>query len=238
MNKIAIVVTLLAFTAFHSCNEPVTNPNVLFICIDDLRPQLGCYGESYMITPNLDKLASEGMLFTRHYVQVPTCGASRRCLLTGLRPSQQIHLTNRVMFETLSEESEKEQPETFLHHFRRNGYYTVGIGKISHSPDGFVYANRKPTEDLELPYSWDEMLFDPGQWKTGNRAIFAYTGGINRIDENKQVPPYERGEVDDTGYPDGLHANLAIKKLQQLKKQERYKELYQWSCRLNVRRMR
>jgi arylsulfatase A-like enzyme len=221
MDKLTIAIIIFGLTAIISCGEPADKPNILLICVDDLRPQLNCYGESYMVTPNLDKLASEGVLFSRHYVQVPTCGASRRCLLTGLRPAKQIHLTNRVMFETLSGEPEKDQPETFIHHFKRNGYYTVGIGKISHSPDGYVYADAtQPTGDLELPHSWDEMLTDPGQWRTGSRAIFAYAGGINRIDENKQVPPYERGAVDDLGYPDGLHTNLAIKKLQQLKKQK------------------
>ena len=57
-------------------------PNVLFICIDDLRQELGCYG-SMVKTPNLDKLADEGSLFFHHYVQVPTSGASRASMLTG-----------------------------------------------------------------------------------------------------------------------------------------------------------
>ena len=51
--------------------------NVLFIAVDDLRPDLGSFGESYMVTPSLDRLASEGRPFSRHFVQVPTCGASR-----------------------------------------------------------------------------------------------------------------------------------------------------------------
>lgn len=222
MSRFAFVVIMSGFITLSACDETVKKPNVLFISVDDLRPQLGCYGESYMVTPNLDKLASESVLFSRHYVQVPTCGASRRCLLTGLRPSKQIHLTNHVMFETLAVETGNERPETFVHHFRNNGYYTVGIGKISHSPDGHVYTDKKErTDRLELPNSWDEMLAEPGPWKTGNRAIFAYAGGINRIDEKKQVPPYERGEVDDMGYPDGSHASLALTKLRQLNKQKR-----------------
>lgn len=222
MNRTALVIIISGLVTLSACNESVERPNVLFICVDDLRPQLGCYGESFMVTPNIDALAGEGILFSRHYTQVPTCGASRLCMLSGMRPSQQIHLTNHVMFETLSGMPEKERPETFIHHFRRNGYYTVGIGKISHSPDGYVYSNRiEKTDKLELPYSWDEMLFVPGQWKTGNRAIFAYEGGINRIDVNKQVPPYERGDVDDLGYPDGLHADLVLDKLEQLKEQKR-----------------
>ncbi|MFP6766897.1 MAG: sulfatase-like hydrolase/transferase, partial [Planctomycetaceae bacterium] len=57
-------------------------PNVLFIAIDDLRPELGAFGVSYAPTPNLDRLARQGVAFTRHFVQVPTCGASRYALLT------------------------------------------------------------------------------------------------------------------------------------------------------------
>ena len=62
--------------------------NVLFIAVDDLRPELGCYGVPYAQSPHLDRLASQGMLFTRHYVQVPTCGASRYSMLTGRSPAR------------------------------------------------------------------------------------------------------------------------------------------------------
>lgn len=62
-------------------------PNILFIPVDDLRPQLGCYGQKQMATPHIDQLASEGVLFTNAYCQVPVCGASRASLLTGMRPS-------------------------------------------------------------------------------------------------------------------------------------------------------
>ena len=58
-------------------------PNVLLICVDDLRPELNCYGVDYIHSPNIDRLATEGRAFTRHFVQAPTCGASRCALLTG-----------------------------------------------------------------------------------------------------------------------------------------------------------
>jgi iduronate 2-sulfatase len=61
-----------------------TKPNVLLICIDDLRPELGCFGKSYIKSPNIDGLAKAGRAFQRHYVQAPTCGASRFTLLTGM----------------------------------------------------------------------------------------------------------------------------------------------------------
>ena len=64
----------------------MTRPNVLFLIVDDLRPQLGCYGRTQMVTPHIDALAESGMRFDRAYCQVPVCGASRASVLTGARP--------------------------------------------------------------------------------------------------------------------------------------------------------
>ena len=77
---------LIIFAAFFvtGCNSDNYAPNVLFISEDDLRPELGCYGNEIMQTPYLDKLVSKGSLFTNHFVQVPTCGASRQCLHCSL----------------------------------------------------------------------------------------------------------------------------------------------------------
>ncbi len=194
-------------------------PNVLFICVDDLRTELGAYGKHYVKSPNMDALAKSGALFTNHYVQVPTCGASRHAILTGMRPSKPIHIANDAIVEEISGQPEKSIPETFIHRFKQDGYHTVGIGKISHSADGLVYGyEEQPTEKKELPYSWSELLFDPGKWETGWNAFFAYANGENRQSLKKQVKPYEAGETDDQGYPDGLTTNLAISKLKELKK--------------------
>ncbi|SIS86911.1 Arylsulfatase A [Zobellia uliginosa] len=194
-------------------------PNVLFICVDDLRTELGAYGKHYVKSPHIDALAKTGALFTNHYVQVPTCGASRHAILTGMRPSKPIHLSNNSIVEEISGQPEKETPETFIHRFKQDGYHTVGIGKISHSADGLVYGyEAQPSEQRELPHSWSELLFDPGKWKTGWNSFFAYANGENRQSLKKQVKPYEAGETDDQGYPDGLTADLAISKLKELKK--------------------
>lgn len=195
-------------------------PNILFIAVDDLRNELGAYG-SIAKSPNMDALASEGILFTHHYVQVPTCGASRHALLTGYRPSKPIHLSNNAIAEELSGKAEDSIPETFIHRFKQAGYHTVGIGKISHSADGYVYGyEEKVSEKKELPHSWSELLFDAGKWETGWNAFFAYANGENRQSLDKQVKPYEAGEVEDEGYPDGLTANLALSKLKDLKNKE------------------
>ncbi len=193
-------------------------PNILFIAVDDLRAELGCYGSPVVKSPNIDKLAAEGILFENHFVNVPTCGASRYCLLTGMRPTSRKHLTNQIAQDVISNQPEASKPETFIHHLRRNGYYTVGIGKISHSADGYIYDyTEDPSDVRELPYSWDELLFDYGKWKTGWNAFFGYANGENRQSLNKQVKPYEKGMVTDTGYVDGLTTQLAISKLKDLK---------------------
>ena len=76
-------------------NTEEKKPNVLFICVDDLRRELGCYG-SVVKTPNIDRLAGEGSLFFNHYVQVPTSGASRASMLTGHLPRKASDLSNEA----------------------------------------------------------------------------------------------------------------------------------------------
>ena len=192
-------------------------PNVLFIAVDDLRTELGCYDNPVIKTPNIDQLATQGRIFTNHFVQVPTCGASRCSLLTGKRPRFKWQLRNDAIVKGLSDKPESEYPETFIHHLRRNGYHTVGMGKISHHPDNLIYGyTQQPTNKKELPYSWDEFVFNSGKWKTGWNAFFGYANGENRQSMNRQVKPYECGNVDDEGYPDGLTAKLAVQKLREL----------------------
>lgn len=134
-----------------------------------------------------------------------------------MRPRKIVELDNSAISGTLSKQAKTGMPETFIDNLRRNGYYTVGIGKISHSPDGYDYPYSAPrSNQLELPYSWDEMLFDPGKWQTGWNAFFGYANGTNRNTLKAQVKPYESAEVNDDDYPDGLSANIAVTKLREL----------------------
>ncbi len=209
-------------TSLLSCtkndnSEKVQPPNVLLICVDDLRPELGCYGNKIIKSPNIDKLASEGVTFINHFVQVPTCGASRYSMLTGTRPVSPDFLGNIIQYNT-----SPDRPETVIHLLKNNGYYTVGMGKISHSADGLVYGYTDPVSDKkELPLSFDEFVFDAGKWETGWNAFFAYANGENRQSMKRQVKPYEKADVPDEGYPDGLTANLAISKLKELKNNDK-----------------
>jgi arylsulfatase A-like enzyme len=225
--KVVIKKVLFVFIiALISCKNqtestslnPSPSPNIVFIAVDDLRTDLGSYGNTTVKSPNLDELAKEGTLFTNHYVQVPTCGASRHSLLTGIRPISRAYLKNNISEKVLSDKEEGVVPETFIHQLKRSGYHTVGIGKISHSTDGYLYGyNGKLSTKRELPHSWDELLFNYGKWETGWNAFFGYSSGENRQSMKKQVKPYEKGAVTDTGYVDGLTTQLALSKLKTLK---------------------
>lgn len=199
-------------------------PNILFILVDDLRPELGCYGKSYAKTPNIDRLASRGVVFQNHYVSVPTCGASRAALLTGRLPRTKEDLSNdvlelRMLHHTIQPALES---ESFIEQFRKNGYKTVGIGKVSHSADGYIYKYLDPQSTIrELPNSWDELIFNPGIWKTGWNAFFGYADGTNRNTLHGEVKPYEAADVADEGYPDGLTASLAVQKIHELALQDK-----------------
>jgi len=196
-------------------------PNILFIAVDDLRPELGAYGKSYMHTPNIDRLARQGRVFLNHYVNVPTCGASRYSMLTGRLPQTPAALGNDAFEKFTAGSARGAQPESFVERFRRNGYVTVGIGKVSHSPDGNVYGYNQPVSDKpELPNSWDAFYFNAGKWQTGWNAFFGYAGGENRQGKKNQVLPYEEKEVADTAYPDGLTAQLAVAQLALLKEKD------------------
>ena len=225
MKKIFLFITILllinACESEKSTRSTLT-PNILFISVDDLRPELGINGNRVVKSPNIDQLAREGSFFSRHYVQVPTCGASRYSLMTGLRPRKRIHIDNRVFYREMANKNEEQRPESFVHHFKRNGYYTVGIGKLSHSVDGFVYGyEEKPSDVKEMPHSWDRFVFNPGKWKTGWNAFFAYANGENRQSLNGLVKPYESADVTDEGYPDGLILESALKELRKLKAQQK-----------------
>jgi len=217
--KTGILITFLSLVTVEAFTQSSTSrPNVLFIMVDDLRVNdLSGYGGHAMITPNIDALASQACLFTKQFVTVPTCGASRCSILTGMRPRKFIELDNGAIAGTISKQAKTAMPETFIDNLRRNGYYTVGIGKISHSPDGYEYPYTAPrSNQLELPYSWDEMLFNPGKWQTGWNAFFGYANGTNRNTLKSQVKPYESADGNDDVYPDGLSADIAVKKLREL----------------------
>jgi iduronate 2-sulfatase len=191
------------------------HPNVLLICVDDLRCELGCYGVPGIQTPNLDRLAKQSRLFERHYVQVAACGPSRCTLLTGRRENRAWD----VWGATRKLAAAPEQPVSFADFFRRQGYRTVSLGKVSHQPGGTMPAKYV---DHQVPFSWDVATGPSGPWRDPWRAFFSYAKGesYNRIiKEVKNEPPrlpYESADGDDDSYADALTAQLAIEQLRDL----------------------
>lgn len=195
-------------------------PNILLICVDDLRPELGCYGVEYAQAPNLDRLASQGMLFTNHFVQVPSCGQSRYALLTGRSPKSSGAMAITAMYKGKSEliQTPTEAAQTLPELFRRSGYRTVCIGKVSHTPDGKVYEyNGAGDGHPEMPNAWDELATTYGPWKRGWGTFFAYTGGRHREDGQGHKDLMEFVAEHDEDLPDGRMAATAIEKLRELK---------------------
>jgi arylsulfatase A-like enzyme len=201
------------------------HPNILFIAIDDLRPELGCFGEAHMHTPNIDRLASQGRLFRRHYVAVPTCGASRYALMSGFRPTRAT--TGNGAFSHMPK-SRTSTPESWVDMLRRAGWHTVSLGKVSHEPDGFRWHLRSGNYDLgrdfakspEMRFSWNEILYGHGPWGAQRYPLFACAGGTGRV--RGKTPAYEIGvdkdgaSLPDDAYPDGRIARGAIGKLREL----------------------
>ncbi len=210
---LAIAMSLSSHAKAAESQTPESRPNFLFICIDDLRPQIGAYGNTPVKSPNLDKIASEGRLFSQQYVQVSTSGASRACMLTGRNPRDVTDLDNEVLAKRLRGTKEGEIPETFIHHLKRNGYFTVGMGKVSHHGNGAT--NYKGNESRELPHSWDRYVNDPAWLWKGDDILHAYADGATRT--SGPNPAFSSPDVEDESLPDGRLARLAITELEQLK---------------------
>ncbi len=193
-------------------------PNILLICIDDLRQEGDHIASDQAITPNLDSFASNGRMFTHQYVQAPTSGASRAMMLTGAGAKSGKDVNNFTLSNSLVGSQEGDTPETFIHHLRRNGYHTVGMGKVSHSDNGFYYPQSGKVQ--ELPHSWDEFINNPNSpWEDSFDAMLhGYANGVIR--QRGVSPAFEFLNLPDSCYADYQLANLAVDRLEQLSQEE------------------
>ena len=125
MKKQYLSIALAALATSTYAAKP--KMNVLLLVIDDLRPELNCYGDESIVTPNIDKLASNGVLFHRAYCNIPVSGASRASLMTGIRPG-----VNR--FYDVEAKISEDAPEaiTLPMLFNNNGYNTFSNIKFYH----------------------------------------------------------------------------------------------------------
>lgn len=172
--------------------------NVLFFAVDDLRPQLGCYGDRFARTPNIDSIAAHGITFRRAYCQQAVCGPSRASLLTGLRP-------DTIGVYDLATPFRKAVPDavTLPQLFSNSGYHTENIGKIFHG---------------------SEVMLDHGSWSVPERLHMVtkrdqYVLEANKTsrDEWAKTASVEMADVADDAYIDGRIANDAVETLGRLK---------------------
>jgi arylsulfatase A-like enzyme len=123
--------------------------NVLFIAVDDLRPELRRYGAAHIHSPHFDRLASRGLIFERAYCQVAVCNPSRSSLLSGTRPD-----TTRILANNIFLSQTMPDVVTLPQHFKNHGWHTVSLGKIFH------HSEREPGDD---PHSWSEPSWYHGK---------------------------------------------------------------------------
>lgn len=187
--------------------------NVLFIAIDDLRNDLGALGATHAKTPHFDAFAATARPFSHHYVQVPTCGASRLALLSGKRPTKPIHMSNNGIRDTSSEWAERSLPAMF----KQAGYRTLALGKIGHYPGGLAGKNwNNPPE--EIPNVWGRHWIPDGPWEHAQSIMHGYANGLPRT--AGKSPAMEAFDGPEESYPDALVARDAVATLSELAKSD------------------
>lgn len=179
MNYLKLFFLLLVSGILMSFQTEQQKPNILFIAIDDLRPELGCYGAEHIISPNIDQLASEGILFNKAYTQQAVCAPSRNTLLTGLRPDA-LGITNLSTFFRTKAPNVVTLPQYFM----QNGYHTEGMGKIYHtghgnSNDTLSWSTKHWTPNRivnqrEAVHSGDTVKLETCYPKVGDKKIAWY----------------------------------------------------------------
>lgn len=216
--------TLIALICINTHGQEKKRPNILFISIDDLGPNLGSYDNEHIVSPNLDEFASNGMTFRNTFCQAAVCAPSRASLMSGMRPD-----STRVRH--LGDKFRELHPDivTMPQHFKKNGYHTVCIGKIFHNymPDSV---------------SWDEPDLRPAQYNLPEwRGRDGETFYVNEETQRKQKirrdqviakrpvyyadgwnngPAWEWEDVHDSLYYDGAQTEMAKRTLTRLAKED------------------
>jgi len=197
-----------------------TKPNVLFIAVDDMRPELGCYGNTVVKTPNIDKLAARGLVFTHAYCQQAVCSPSRSSLLTGRRPDATRVWDLQTHFRVALPEA-----VTLPQYFKANGYYCAALNKIYHH--GFE-DGRSWSEPHWYP-NGQTIDTDQVDWKKrivtkNGPGVKEYAEFASSSDNDKPAagpkprgPAFEVSAKKDDELPDGFTAAEAVKRLHALK---------------------
>jgi iduronate 2-sulfatase len=193
-----IWLAVLGFGGAVPAAEPAKKLNVLFISVDDLKPALACAGDPVARTPNIDRLARRGTVFTRAYCQQAVCSPSRSSLMTGRRPDS-------TKVYDLVTHFRKALPDvvTLSQHFKQHGYYAHGVGKIFHS--GY---NDEPSWSVPWEGTKGRNFGPVGMKLLGELKAKAKA---NKEDETRvRGLPFEAPEVEDNTLNDGWTAERAI----------------------------
>jgi arylsulfatase A-like enzyme len=192
-------------------------PNVLFIIADDLRPQLGCYGDKHVQSPHLDAFAKRAVRFDRAYVQCAICSPSRNSFLSGLRPNT----TGLRAFGTMLREVAPDVV-TLPQQFKNNGYHTAAVGKVFH-----VYAETGMGSEDD-PKSWSVPLvypktpvWGPVQEKDRLARVAEAKAKGTVFAHSKDVPrgeTWDAPDVPDDDLQDGEIAATAVTRLKEYAK--------------------
>ncbi|NNJ26349.1 sulfatase [Alienimonas chondri] len=209
---IGLLVTATLFAAPAAAGE---RPNVLFIAIDDLRPELGCYGNDLVHSPNLDALAADGMRFDRAYCQQAICSPSRASLMTGKLPDEIGVVENTAYFRELNPNI-----VTLPQHFRSRGYETVYSGKIYHgtmTDEEHSWSRPASRKGIPRPQTPGGYAVPENQrtfFANRDRILAQY--GRERSGGLIHGPAFEAGDVPDAAYIDGYNTEVAIQTLGEL----------------------
>ena len=218
---------LLSCVCFSGAAQKNKKPNILFIAVDDLKPELGCYGNKLIRTPNIDRLANYGTIFLSNYCQQSVCGPTRASLLTGMRPDY-----TRVWDLKTQMRDMNPSIVTLPQYFTGQGYNVAGIGKIFH-PSSAI--NKIDPVSWNVPYieltasDYANGLGKPanGQYqKPENKLLFVQDNKAGNTDKdedaegaNKKGPSTECIDVPDDAYDDGVFALKAKAQIEKLSKE-------------------
>jgi arylsulfatase A-like enzyme len=177
-------------------NLDAQQKNVLFIAVDDLRPELGCFGHPVVKSPNIDNLAASGAAFSRAYCNIAVCGASRASIMSGVRPGPQ-----RFVGADCYLDQHLPGAVSMPMHFRNNGYHTVSLGKIFHHQN-----DSKGSWEI----NWRPETIHKG---SGRDYMLPENLALDRM-EGKRGMPWEKADVPDEAYKDGKTALKAIEEME------------------------
>lgn len=195
---------------------PAPRPNVLLLCVDDLKPALGCYGDRFARTPNIDRLAARAVRFERAYCNQAVCAPSRNNLLLGSRSTS-------IGIYGLSQNFRAAVPDavTMTQHFMRHGYRAECVGKVLHTGHGNHddAASWSVAPQLEKVVEYLDPKNSAGGRLTREEAYFTN----QRLQEIGQLPrgaAWEVSEVPDSAYSDGRIADEGLRRLQAAARRE------------------